>query len=161
MDVCRPLGAGLFFYELLRVLLLVIFSFIAPPGGVNGAFSPYLVYLSANALFPLMALFVWLREEEYRNYLTLYIAGKIIALVSFYIWEIFSYRWGGGGLSIPALTGPGGVFSGFPEMEHAAKGLIILAGCVFISLADIFSVCGAWMLKNKFRRTSARESGGL
>ena len=138
----------LFLYECIRLLLLVIFLFIAPlqsgfpgegfPQGnyAGGAFFPYLVYLSANALFPLMVLFVWLRPQEYRNYLTLYMAGKIIGVVSFYAWEVFSSR-------------------EYPGVENVVKSMVLLGGSVFISLADILSVGGAWMLRNKFRRALA------
>ena len=140
----------LFVYEILRILLLVVFLYIAPselsaPVGndTSGAFFPYLVFLSANALFPLMALFVWLRPEEYRNYLTLYIAGKIIGVVSFYAWEFFSSR-------------------EFPGAEYLAKSMVLLGGSVFVSLADILSVWGAWTLKNKFRQALGQPlSGGV
>ena len=133
MDVYRPLRATLFFYEVFRVLLLVVFLFIASlEGFASGAFFPYLVFLSANALFPLMALFVWLRPQEYRNYLTLYMAGKFIAMASFFAWELFTTR-------------------EFPGMENIAKGMILLGGSVFISVADIFSIGGAWTLNNKIR----------
>ena len=161
LNVYGPLRAGLFFYEIFRLLLLVVFLFIVSLEGgfsaensfamgslhtmesaASGAFFPYLVYLSANALFPLMALFVWLRPGEYRNYLTLYIAGKIIGAVSFFAWEIFSYR-------------------EFPGFGNMARSLILLGGCALINLADILSVGGAWMIKNKFRRVLARESGGV
>ena len=131
MDIYRPLQTGLFIYECLRLLLLVVFMFIAPPeGSVVEAFFPYVVYLSANALFPLMALFIWLRPEEYRNYSVLYIAGKIIVVISFFAWEFFSSR-------------------EFPGIENVAIGFVLLGGSVFLCLADILSVWGAWTLKNK------------
>ena len=142
MDIYRPLGAALFFYECVRLLLLVVFLFIVPQEGSESLILP--VYLSSNALFPLITLFVWLRSEEYRNYLTLYIAGKIIALVSFYAWMLFSSR----------------EFSG---VENAARTMLLLGGAIFISLADILSVWGAWMIKNKFRQALVKpfESNGL
>ena len=141
MDVSKPLPAALFIYECFRLLLLVIFLFIKPlPGSgflegsaVIGAFFPYIVYISSNALFPLMALFMWLRPEEYRNYITLYMAGKIIGVVSFYAWMAFSSR-------------------EFPGTENIARSITLLGGSIFINLADILSVGGAWMLKNKYRR---------
>ena len=151
MDVLRPLRAGLFFYEVFRLLVLVIFLVLTPmepsfPMG-NSAVSfhfPHVIYLSSNALFPLMALFVWLRPDEYRNYLPLYMAGKIIGGVSFYIWEFFSARQ-------------------FLGMENAAMGLILVGGTAFLSLADILSVWGAWTLKNRFRKAleSVPELGGI
>ena len=146
MDIYRPLGAGLFFYELLRVLLLVVFLVLAPLGGGfsagSGTFFPHVVYLSSNALFPLMAMFVWLRREEYRIYLPLYMAGKVVALVSFYVWEFFT-------------------FSDFPGTGLVLKDLFLFWGSVFISLMDILSVWGAWMIKNKCRGAVLPESGGL
>jgi len=149
MDVLRPLRAGLFFYEIFRLLLLAIFMLIAPIGGGSAMESsvsvfPYFVYLSANALFPLMALFVWLKPEGYRNYLPLYMAGKIIGVVSFYTWEIFSSR---------QFLGTG----------NAAIGLIFLGGTAFLSLADVLSVWGAWTLRNRFRKAleAVPESGGV
>jgi len=140
MNVWKPLRAAIFIYECLRILLLVVLLFIAPlengmPAGSFGseAFFPYIVYLSANALFPLMALFVWLRPEEYRNYLTLYMAGKIIAVVSFYVWGFFSSR-------------------EIPGMENFARSITLLGGSILICLADILSIGGAWALKRKYRQ---------
>jgi len=143
VNIYSPLRAGLFFYEIFRLFFLVIFLFIIPVGSTgNGAFFPYLVYLSANALFPLMALFVWIRPEEYRNYISLYIAGKIITAVSFFAWEIFSFR-------------------EFPGTGNMINSIVLLGGSALINLTDILSVGGAWILKNKFRRVLARESGGV
>ena len=140
MDVQRPLRVGLFFYEIVRLLLLIACLFIPSlEGGFNGGgmgsrtFSPQMVYLSANALFPLMALFLWLKPEEYRSYLNLYIAGKIIGLISFYAWEVFSFR-------------------EFFRTVNFFKNMILLGSSVLISLADILSVWGAWRLKNKIKQ---------
>ena len=138
MDVYRPLRAGLFFYECLRLFLLVVFIFAASMGnGLNVSGFPYLAYLSSNALFPMMALFIWLRPVEHSNYLSLYMAGKIIALVTFYLWQIFSSRdfWGAENIIIYAL---------------------LLWGSVIVSLTDMFSLWGAWALRNKLRRASSR-----
>ena len=147
--MASPLAVALFIYECFRVLLLVVFLYIALPleGGFLGenaasgalAFFPYLVYLSANALFPLMALFVWLRPEEYRNYLTPYMAGKIITVVSFYTWAIFSSR-------------------EFPGAENVIRSITLLGGSIIVSLMDILSVGGAWMLKKKYRRAELPAS---
>ena len=129
---------GLFFYEILRLLLLIACLFIPPlEGGFSAegsrVFFPHMVYLSANALFPLMVLFVWLKPEEYRNYLNLYIAGKIIGLISFYAWEFFSFR-------------------EFFRTVNFFKNMILLGIGVLISLADILSVWGAWRLMNKLKQ---------
>jgi len=150
MDVYRPLRAGLFFYEIFRLLVLAIFLVLTPMEGNSAMGSsgsafyfPYVVYLSSNALFPLMALFIWLRPEEHLNYLPLYMAGKIISGVSFYVWEIFSSRQ-------------------FLGMENVAMGLILIGGTAFLSLIDIVSVWGAWTLKNRYRKAleAVPEHGG-
>jgi len=144
MDVSKPLSAALFFYECFRLLLLVVFLFIVSPlgNGISpgiGAFFPYMVYISSNALFPLMVIFVWLRPDEYRNYLTLYMAGKIIAVVLFYVWVIFSSR------------------EGLPGAENIARSITLLGGSILINMADILSVWGAWTLKRKYQNA---DSGG-
>jgi len=148
MEALKPLRAGLFIYEVFRFLLLIVFLFIAPlndrftgEGFGNGVLIPYSVYLSANALFPLMALFVMLKPLEYRNYLNLYMAGKIIGGISFYVREFFS-RLRGTPVTLE-------INSGNTVM------VLVLFGCIFlIGLADILSIWGAWTLKNKFRQVT-------
>ena len=97
----------------------------------GGAFFPYIVYISTNALFPLMALFVWLGPQEYRNYIPLYMAGKIIAVVLFFAWALFSPR----ELSAASVT----------------TSLVLLGGSIVVNMADALSIWGAWALKNKYR----------
>ena len=120
----------LFFYECLRLLFLVIFlltpSFDFFAGGV------YSVYMSSNALFPMMVLFMWLKQEEYRNYATLFMAGKFIAVIVFFVWEFFSFR-------------------GFSGMLNTAGNMILFFGTALLSLLDIFSVWGVWMVSRKWR----------
>jgi hypothetical protein len=148
MDVFKPLKPGLFFYECLRLLFLVFFLLLAPleggfyDGSRGIASGTYSVYMSSNALFPLMALFIWLKTDEYRNYLTLFISGKVIALASFYVWEIFS-------------------FHQFSQDGTTAKNIILLGGGALLSLADIFSVWAAWAIDKKYRRVQTPESGGF
>jgi len=144
MDVYKPLRAGLFFYECLRLLALVFFLLLAAFENALGA--PYAVYMSSNALFPLMALFIWLRPGEYKNYITLYIAGKIVSLVSFYSWEIFTLR-------------------DINRFENLANNIVLFSGGALIGLADMLSVWGAWTIGKKYRlrtedRAMAPESGG-
>jgi hypothetical protein len=139
MDVYRPLGAGLFIYECLRLLALVFFLLFASFESVNSGF--YTVYMSSNALFPLMALFFWLRPDEYGNYSALYIAGKLVFLVSFYSWEIFALR-------------------DFVRDENFMKNIVFLGGGALISLADMLSVWGAWAINKKYRGAPVPENGG-
>jgi hypothetical protein len=139
MDVYRPLGAGLFFYECLRLLMLVFFMvFASLESNISGS---YAVYMSSNALFPLMTLFIWLRPDEYRNYIKLYMAGKIVSLVSFYSWEVFSLR-------------------DINRAGNFANNIVFFGGGALIGLADMLSVWGAWAINKKYRRAPAPESGG-
>ncbi|GHV94471.1 hypothetical protein AGMMS50293_07910 [Spirochaetia bacterium] len=107
MEVYRPLRAGLFIYECARLLFLVGSFALLQPGGMGGvaggmdggaggmgggASFPWLAYTAPNALFPLMALFVWLDMSRYGVYLPLYLAGKCISLFSIAGWLISS-RW--------------------------------------------------------------------
>ena len=130
MGFYRPLAATLFFYECLRLLTLVTFFFIVPLEGFVSGILP--VYLSSNALFPLMTLFAWIKPEEYRNFHNLYIAGKVIILVSFFAWQLFTPR-------------------DFLWLENAARSMLVLGGYMILNFTDILSVYGAWTIKNKYR----------
>jgi hypothetical protein len=148
MDVYKPLRAALFSYELLRFLFLAFsFAFFSSLQAViTGGFFPYLVFMSSNALFPLIGFFLLLRPGEYQNYIPLYMAVKIIAVVLFYVWAVFS---------LPPETG-------FMGRESFIEGLIILGGAFFISVGDALSVFGAWVLKRKFLQVESRGiDGGL
>jgi hypothetical protein len=144
MGVHRPLAAtlaaALFFYEAFRLLSLVISFQTAPPEGPVNGIMP--AYISSYALFPLMSMFVWLKPWEYRNYLNLYMAGKIITLVSFYVWGFFYFR-------------------DFFGIEYTANSVFLLGSSIFLNLTDILSVLGAWMVKNKYLQATDPEDGGL
>ena len=161
MEICRPLRAGLFFYDAIRLLLLVIVIYIIPEGSgfplgsyESGVFFPHVVFLSANVMFPLMTLFLWLGLEEHKSYIPLYIAGKIIGAVSFYAWEFFSL--GRGNWSLPGL----GVYREFSGLESIVNSMALLGGSMFISLADILSVWGAWILKGRIDKELVRIRDG-
>jgi hypothetical protein len=51
---------------------------------------PWLAFASPGALFPLMALFLWLDISRYKAYLPLYIAGKCIGILSLLVFSIIS-----------------------------------------------------------------------
>jgi hypothetical protein len=125
-------------------LALVFFLLLAAFENASGG--SYAVYMSSNALFPLMALFIWLRPGEYRNYITLYMAGKIVTLVSFYSWEFFTLR-------------------DINRDVNFANNVVLFSGGAIIGLADMLSVWGAWAINKKYRlrtegRAPAPESGG-
>jgi hypothetical protein len=149
MNVYRLIRGIFFLYELFRLLVLaVLFAVFLPlEGAVKGGMFPYLVYVSPNALFPLMTLFMWLRPGEYRNYLHLYMAGKVIAVAAFCGWGFF----------VPKSSG----------LENLTELLILVGGSFVLSLCDIFSVFGSWALSGKTGKTEgaaglvAGGDGGL
>jgi hypothetical protein len=141
MDVYRPIRAILFVYELFRLLILTVLLavFSVSEGAVAGGIFPYLVYAAPNALFPLMALFMWLRPGEYRHYLRLYMAGKVIAAAAFCGWGFFAPK---------SL-----------EPERLTEVFILFGGTFVLNLCDILSVLGSWILMRKMDRME--ESAGL
>ncbi|MCL2092847.1 MAG: hypothetical protein FWH12_01510 [Treponema sp.] len=139
MNLSKPLRAGLFFYECARFILLLVLLLAMPQGGTVNRIA---IYLSANALFPLMILFVWVNPREYRPYLSLYMAGKLIVLVSFFAWELFS----------------AGNFSGFNAIM---RNMVYVAASLILCLADILSVWGAWTIKNNIPGSPDPEAGGI
>jgi hypothetical protein len=116
--------------------LLILF---APPGSA-GAF-PYLVFTAANALYPLMSLFLWLKLEAYIPYLPLYAAGKFIAATAAAAWFL---------ISVPELA------ASLPL--NRAGALAVLAFDIAIIAADTGSACGALLLKKKISPAPA-EAG--
>ena len=87
MGIVRLIKPGLFIYECIRILILAIFVFFQPsdPAGF-----PRLIFAAPGALFPLMALFIWMDVSRYRTYLPLYMAGKCISLFSLVVWAFIS-----------------------------------------------------------------------
>jgi hypothetical protein len=146
MNVFKPLRAVFFVYETLRLLILAtFFAFFSPlEGAVKGEVFPFLVYVTPNALFPLMTLFMWLKPADYRNYLPLYMAGKVITAAAFYGWGIFALR-------SSALEHLG--------MANWVETLVLFGGSFVLNLFDVFSVLGSWVLFKKINRTE--ESAGL
>ena len=143
MDFYKPVRIIIFSYDLIRLLFLAgVFAF-SPGVQPSAGLFPYLVYLSSNALFPLIGFLIFLRPVEHRNYLPLYMAGKTIAVVLFYIWAVFT---------IPFQTG-------FMTRETYIEGMVLLGGTFFISLGDALSVFGTWIINKNFSRMENPEPG--
>jgi hypothetical protein len=75
--VLRPLRWGILAYELFR---LAVFIRLMAGESLGDKF-PGLAFGAANALFPLMALFLTVDFNRYAPYASLYAAGKILAFV--------------------------------------------------------------------------------
>jgi hypothetical protein len=131
---------ALFLYECLRLLILTgVFSLFRPGDGA-GPF-PWLVYAAPNALFPLMALFIWRRFSRYGAYLPLYVSGKCIALAAMFGFCVFSRR---DMYTAVYLSSPGI--------------LVILGSLLFLLCGDLLSAAGGLALVKKIR--GIEETGG-
>ncbi|MDR2068389.1 MAG: hypothetical protein LBP71_00795 [Spirochaetaceae bacterium] len=129
----RPLRLGLLLYDFLRLLFMLELLITVIPLGKTpeASWFPYLAYAVPNALFPLMAFFLLIRPGEYRGYVSLYLAGKIIVIVTVIGWILLSLR--------HIFT------SGIPVPEF-----IRILGLVFCFIVlDTASVVGGSLLKNR------------
>jgi hypothetical protein len=91
MGMYRPLCGGIFVYEVIRLIVMLETAvlFALPANSPEGAVFPLLAYMAPNALFPMMGLLFWLRPDEYRPYVFLYTAGKIIGITANLGWLLF------------------------------------------------------------------------
>jgi len=93
MGITRLLKPALFVYECVRILILAAFVALQPAVASalltsDATVFPVLVYASPSALFPLMAMFLWLDASRYRAYLPLFAAGKCIGIITLLGWSI-------------------------------------------------------------------------
>ena len=91
---------------------------------------PRFVFVVSGAVFPLMALFIWIDIDRYKAYLPLFITGKSIGLFTLIIWLI---------LRNSAIT---------EGLYQAGAEFILLSG-------DIFAMTGI-LLINKHKDKLAR-----
>jgi hypothetical protein len=132
-EVFRPLRAALFLYECVRLLVLVgVFSLLGPGEGA-GPF-PWLVYTVPNALFPLMALFVWRRFSRSGAYIPLYISGKCIVLAVAFGFCVFSRQ----DIYTALYLRSPGIF-------------MILGSLLFLLFGDLLSAAGGLALVKKLQ----------
>lgn len=89
MNQRGPLGFFLLMFELVRAAALAA-AFLRFPGTAGAA--PYAALAAPNALFALMALFLYMDRERYGAYLPLYISGKVVVFSAMLVWSISSFR---------------------------------------------------------------------
>ncbi|GHV89833.1 hypothetical protein AGMMS50268_03360 [Spirochaetia bacterium] len=131
--------------------MIVLAGVMGPAAsGLEGAVFPALVFGAANALFLLMALFMWLDFVRYRAYATLYTAGKALTAVSALVWCIFSRA----------------QITNAVYMDDTGF-LVVFGGLLAVIAGDMLSLCGGAALLNKLKRVdaalqpAAAENGGL
>ncbi|WP_304223641.1 hypothetical protein [Gracilinema caldarium] len=91
MKIHRPLGLSVLVYEVARMVILLVLSVsLEPSGFVGPALIGYL--LAPQILFALIALFVWIDETRYRDYVSLYVAGKTLLVWAGLLWLFTSFK---------------------------------------------------------------------
>ncbi|GHT77832.1 hypothetical protein FACS1894130_03420 [Spirochaetia bacterium] len=133
MHVYRPLRGAILIYDLLRLVFMirVIVMFAYPQEAKEALAFPLLVYIAPNALFPLMVLFLLLKPEEYRPYILLYMAGKVLAVAANLGWVIFSSS---------------GVLSALGSFYDGSRTVQILEFTLLLIALDGLSVFGGHLL---------------
>ena len=147
MDIRKPIRVFLFVFDLLRFILLAVSFMLMSRIRTEGSSEvfPYMAYLSANALFPLITMFLLFKAQEYSNYLPLYIAGKTISVVLFYIWVV---------VILPFEAG-------MVRRENYSEAMLLLGSVFLVSLEDALSIIGSLVLVKKTRNVRAESQGGL
>jgi hypothetical protein len=131
MGIVRVLKPGLFIYECVRILILAAFVAMQPLLSAvllatDLADFPIMVFAAPNALFPLMALFLWLNTSRYRAYLPLFAAGKCINIISLLGWSI--------------LVQSSTMIRAFPGIVQALAELMLLSGDLLALAAVILII---------------------
>jgi hypothetical protein len=132
MSVYKPLRVVLFVYELFRLLILLGAFVVVPMLTQPFETFPFLVYIVPNALFPLMVFFLLLDFFYYIPYLSLYMAGKTIAVVSIIGWYV----------------------TGAPLFD-----MITIGASFFIALFDALSILGGRVIQKKYKQVTAGATG--
>ncbi|MCL2719972.1 MAG: hypothetical protein FWD47_01355 [Treponema sp.] len=88
MKLVQIVKPGLFVYECVRFITLTFFLLLILRN--NPGLFIVVIFAVPLALFPLMALFLWLDTDRFRAYLPLFLAGKCIGIIILLIWSIIS-----------------------------------------------------------------------
>jgi len=87
MRIIRFFKSVLFIYE---CIIFLFISTIVVFRSINQTGLPEIAFSASAALFPLMALFIWLDNTSYRVYMPLFTAGKCIGIFSILGWSIIA-----------------------------------------------------------------------
>jgi hypothetical protein len=139
-----PLRLVFFIYDFVRLVVMtsLLVAFVQPAASYAGGLFPHVFYAVPNGLFPLMSFFLWVKLSAYKPFIALYMAGKILAVVSVLAWIVFSLP------RIPAAFSEGG------------RSTFIVAGTVLLlSAGDVLSVLGGAALQKHSTEAAAREPG--
>jgi len=128
MKIVNIIKGGLFVYESVRVIILVMCLMVVLP--MTNAVS-WTAFAVPGALFPLMAMFIWLDITRYNAYLPLYTAGKCIGIFSLIAFSVFS--------------------GGFSTIDKTS-GVFLFAGLIFLT-GDLLALAGIIHIYNNYNST--------
>jgi hypothetical protein len=134
MEPYRPLRLIFFIYDFIRLVVMtsLLMAFLSPAASEGGGVFPHVFYAVPNGLFPLMSFFLWLRLDAHKPYISLYMAGKILAVVAVFAWIIFTLP------HIPGIL-PG----------DAGGTFTVIGTALLLSIGDALTVLGGAMLKKR------------
>ncbi|GHV85117.1 hypothetical protein AGMMS50230_07250 [Spirochaetia bacterium] len=147
----RTVQTAVFIYDCSRLifLLMLLVSYLkqeADPVLFRGLPLPYMMYTAPNALFPLMALFLFLNFDTFRVYVPLYITGKSLSLLCMLIWLFFALQ---------QFVFTAGGFSG--QILLGALSRVLWA--VFLCAADIGTIMGMLVMREEALPVLPVEAG--
>jgi hypothetical protein len=140
MGTYRPLRLVFFIYDFVRLIVMtgLLVLFVQPAALHEGGLFPYIFYAVPNGLFPLMSLFLWVNLNAYKPFIALYMAGKILAVVSIFAWLMFS---------LPHVST---LF-----LEGGRQTFVVAGTALLLSAGDALSVLGGAVLKKQTLNAAA------
>ena len=87
MKLIRLLRPVLFVYEVIRIVIITILLILKAN---DSSQFMMMIFAVQGVLFPIMALFLCLNTARYREYIPLYIAGKVIGISAILCWLLFT-----------------------------------------------------------------------
>ena len=86
MKIIKLIKPGLFIYECIRIVLLAFILYFQGGEGISAK----VIFTAPGALYPLMAMFIWLDCGRYRVYVPLFTAGKCVGIFMMLGWSIIT-----------------------------------------------------------------------
>jgi hypothetical protein len=143
MGSYRPLRLVFFIYDFARLVVMtsLLMTFVQSTESQDGGVFPYVFYAVPNGLFPLMSFFLWVDPGAYRPFIPLYMAGKVLAVVSAFMWLMFS---------LPRISG---------SFFEAGQSTFVVAGtALLLSVGDALSIFGGAILRKHIPDAPPRDT---
>jgi len=132
----RIVPAAILFFDCSRLLFLLtlLAAYMRPHEMIRGSGFPYMMCAAPNVLFPLMSFFLFIRLENFKAFIPLYITGKSLALLCMILW----------------------LFTSFIQIN--ITGLERIVWAVFLGLADLGTIMGMAVLGTAIPTKTSSET---